>query len=123
MQGGRASEFFGGLNAALVDMSEAPFFIETSPVRATQMVDPFLVVTREGLMQGKPGDYLCEGVEGERWPIDKGIFEKTYRPKDCCSHVQQCKQYLLERFEDLRHGRIDDGDLDAIQVLMEAVGS
>jgi len=29
-------------------------------------------------MQGNPGDYLIEGVEGELYPCAKDIFEKTY---------------------------------------------
>ena len=38
----------------------------------------FFVTTLEGTMLGKPGDYLMFGVDGEKYPIDKKIFEKTY---------------------------------------------
>jgi hypothetical protein len=38
----------------------------------------FEVTTKEGKLQGKPGDYLMIGVEGEKYPIDKDIFKKTY---------------------------------------------
>lgn len=38
----------------------------------------FIVDTKEGQMAGKPGDYLMTGVEGERYIIDRVIFEKTY---------------------------------------------
>jgi hypothetical protein len=38
----------------------------------------FVVHTKEGSMRGKCGDYLIIGVEGEPYPCDKDIFEKTY---------------------------------------------
>lgn len=51
---------------------------KTSHVWARQNPDPFVVETEEGTMRGRPGDYLCEGVLGERWPVKKEIFEATY---------------------------------------------
>jgi len=47
-------------------------------VDACQMVDDFVVETLEGTMKGKAGDWLIRGVEGEHYPCDKDIFEKTY---------------------------------------------
>ena len=49
-------------------------------VHATQLNFPegFTVYTMEGEYRGKPGDYLMIGVNGEKYPIDKDIFEKTY---------------------------------------------
>lgn len=49
-------------------------------VHATQLNFPegFTVTTKEGVMKGKPHDYLMIGVNGEKYPIDKEIFEKTY---------------------------------------------
>lgn len=49
-------------------------------VHATQLNFPegFQVTTKEGVMKGKPGDYLMIGVAGEKYPIDKKIFEETY---------------------------------------------
>ncbi len=49
-------------------------------VHATQLNFPegFWVSTKEGVMKGKPGDYLMIGVAGEKYPIDKKIFEDTY---------------------------------------------
>lgn len=47
-------------------------------VRAKQMNRPFDVETLEGHMTGNKGDYLCIGIEGEKWPVKKEIFEKTY---------------------------------------------
>jgi hypothetical protein len=43
-----------------------------------QIRQPFEVQTMEGLMLGKKGDWLMIGVEGEIYPCDKSIFEKTY---------------------------------------------
>ena len=47
-------------------------------VHATQLNFSFKVTTIEGEMSGKAGDYLVIGVEGEKYPVDKDIFEKTY---------------------------------------------
>lgn len=38
----------------------------------------FWVSSKEGVMMGKPGDYLMIGVEGEKYICDKKIFEKSY---------------------------------------------
>jgi hypothetical protein len=46
--------------------------------RAVRMNLPFEVDTMEGLMRGKKGDYLMCGIEGEYYPCDREIFEKTY---------------------------------------------
>jgi hypothetical protein len=49
------------------------------PIKATQMFAEFRVQTLEGdYKQGKPGDYLMCGIEGELYICDKDIFEKTY---------------------------------------------
>lgn len=47
-------------------------------VRAVQMDEEFEVETMEGVMKGKMGDYLAEGVKGELYPIDKEIFELSH---------------------------------------------
>lgn len=47
-------------------------------VHAIQIDEPFKVHTLEGVHGGKAGDYLMRGVEGELYPCDKVIFEKTY---------------------------------------------
>jgi hypothetical protein len=39
---------------------------------------PFRVESLEGDMQGKAGDYLMKGVDGELYICDKKIFEKSY---------------------------------------------
>jgi hypothetical protein len=48
------------------------------PARAVRMRMPFRVRTLEGEMTGGPGDWLVVGIQGERWPVRKEIFEETY---------------------------------------------
>lgn len=48
-------------------------------VHAKQIPQPFRVDTLEGnYKQGKPGDYLMRGIDGELYICDKDIFEKSY---------------------------------------------
>lgn len=48
-------------------------------IHAKQINEPFRVDTLEGnYKQGKPGDYLMKGVDGELYICDKDIFERTY---------------------------------------------
>lgn len=55
-------------------------YIKIEPVWAKPMDKSFKVDTKEGdNIRGNAGDYLCVGVDGEMWPIDKDIFERTYR--------------------------------------------
>jgi hypothetical protein len=43
------------------------------------MDEEFRVDTLEGnYKQGKPGDYLMRGIDGELYICDGAIFEKTY---------------------------------------------
>lgn len=49
------------------------------PITAVQIQCAFEVKTLEGLMQGKKGDYLLEGVEGELYICNERIFKKTYK--------------------------------------------
>ena len=48
------------------------------PVRCIQINEPFEVETLEGVMKGRPGDWLMVDIHGEMYPISKEIFEKTY---------------------------------------------
>ncbi|MEH6407521.1 MAG: hypothetical protein V7767_09585 [Leeuwenhoekiella sp.] len=48
------------------------------PINCVQINEEFQVKTLEGLMLGKPGDWLIEGVEGELYACDDKIFKKTY---------------------------------------------
>ena len=48
-------------------------------INAVQIHTEFRVDTLEGdYKQGKAGDYLMCGIEGELYICDKGIFEKSY---------------------------------------------
>jgi len=48
-------------------------------VYAKQIHEEFRVNTLEGnYKQGKPGDYLMKGIDGELYICDREIFEKTY---------------------------------------------
>ncbi len=37
-----------------------------------------LIPTLEGLMLGKPGDWIIKGIDGELYPCKPDIFEATY---------------------------------------------
>jgi len=48
-------------------------------VSAKQIDESFRVDTLEGdYKQGRPGDYLMKGIDGELYICDKDIFELTY---------------------------------------------
>ena len=47
-------------------------------VKCKQINEPFEIITMEGKMQGKAGDYLICGVAGELYACDQTIFNKTY---------------------------------------------
>ena len=51
---------------------------KVATVQALEMQVPFQVETLEGVMKGKPGDFLCRGAHGEYWPIRAEIFRNTY---------------------------------------------
>jgi len=56
-----------------------PYFMKKPiPIEAVQQTAPFKTQTLEGELEGKAGDYLVTGVNGEQYPVDLEIFEKTY---------------------------------------------
>ena len=57
-------------------------FCKTQETYASQMAEPFEVVTLEGIMSGKAGDWLAVGAQGEMYPIDAEVFSVTYEPAD-----------------------------------------
>lgn len=59
-----------------------PFRKKPITILAKQMKKPFTTKTMEGTLNGKVGDYLIIGVNGEEYPCDKEIFEKTYVPTE-----------------------------------------
>lgn len=49
------------------------------PIKATKMYGEFRVQTLEGdYKQGKPGDYLMCGIDGELYICDRDIFERSH---------------------------------------------
>ena len=48
------------------------------PLEVRRMPEPFVVDTLEGRMQGKAGDWLITGIDGEMYPCDADIFSRTY---------------------------------------------
>ena len=59
--------------------------IEIEAERITKKIE---IKTREGTLQGYPGEWLLTGIEGEKYPCGDAIFQKTYYPsgKDKCSY-------------------------------------
>ena len=56
-----------------------PYFVKKRiPIKAVQQDRHFTTNTMEGMLDGKAGDYLVTGVNGEQYPVDREIFEKTY---------------------------------------------
>ena len=49
-----------------------------SVIYAIQIHEDFEVETLEGIMKGKAGDFLAQGVKGELYPIDKDIMKESY---------------------------------------------
>lgn len=60
------------------DLNFKPCIKKPIIVRCAQVNEPFQVQAIEGLLTGKAGDYVMQGVEGELYICDKTIFEKTY---------------------------------------------
>ncbi len=48
------------------------------PIRCCQIHQPFSVQTKEGKLEGAPGDYLMVGVEDELYPCSKEVFAESY---------------------------------------------
>lgn len=59
---------------------EAPeWILEAFQKGLIQMTYPtMLIVTLEGIVTAKAGDYIIKGVEGELYPCRADIFKKTY---------------------------------------------
>ena len=64
----------------LTDTNRVNFreYRKTTTIKAGQIAAPFTVDTLEGTFTGKAGDWLAEGINGERYIIDNEIFKKTY---------------------------------------------
>jgi hypothetical protein len=68
----------------MLKFSKKPNIIFTKAIKkpiaieCIQINEPFEVESKEGLMKGKPGDWLMVGVKGELYICDKDIFEESY---------------------------------------------
>lgn len=47
-------------------------------VESTREDSPLLIVTLEGAMKARIGDWVIRGVNGELYPCKPDIFDKTY---------------------------------------------
>jgi len=54
-----------------------PVIIDAIRIKKEMTID-----TLEGRMNGKAGDWLLTGVDGEQYPCKDSIFRKTYEPAD-----------------------------------------
>jgi hypothetical protein len=48
--------------------------------RAWQVEEALVMRTKEGVATANPGDWVVEGVHGERWPVSDQQFRRTYQP-------------------------------------------
>ena len=44
--------------------------------------DSIIIYTKEGPVTCNRGDLIAKGIDGEAWPIDRDIFERTYQEVD-----------------------------------------
>jgi hypothetical protein len=51
-------------------------------IQARRLVQPVAIVTPEGTMHGRRGDWLITGIKGERYPCAHDVFLSTYEPAD-----------------------------------------
>jgi hypothetical protein len=47
-------------------------------IRAKRMTRAFHIDTLEGVMEGKPGDWLVTGAQGEQYPVTDARFRECY---------------------------------------------
>lgn len=60
-------------NLQFIDVRKKPII-----VHAVRIFESFSVQTLEGTMEGKTGDWLMRGINGELYPCAHDIFTKTY---------------------------------------------
>lgn len=51
-------------------------------IRAVRITEPMICDTPHGPISGKPGDWLCEGPEGEMWFNAEAMFASRYEEAD-----------------------------------------
>lgn len=52
----------------------------TEPTVHTRDLKSMFILTMEGTMEARPGDWIIKGVAGEFYPCKPDIFEATYEP-------------------------------------------
>ncbi len=55
-----------------------PYAKKDIPIGACRIDHDFEIMTMEGLMRAKAGDYLIKGVRGEYYACDASVFKETY---------------------------------------------
>ncbi len=82
-------------------------------IQAVQLPYPFEVTTLQGVMTGKAGDYLVIGIKGERYPVDREIFENSYVASNPeADKLQEIFEQIAEerRHQDSKWGGPDHDD-------------
>jgi hypothetical protein len=54
------------------------FWLRTGNYRAWRVSQAVVLRTREGRATALPGDWVVEGVRGERWPVTDDQFWRSY---------------------------------------------
>lgn len=74
-------------NGAAKKVAIKPLVAIKKPVNVQFCIAPEggFITTPEGVMQYKTGDYIIRGVNGEIYPCQPDIFEKTYEVVDAKS--------------------------------------
>ena len=49
-------------------------------IEAERLTERTEIKTLEGVMVGRPGDWLITGIAGEKYPCKDEIFRATYEP-------------------------------------------
>ncbi|HZV71118.1 MAG TPA: patatin-like phospholipase family protein [Saprospiraceae bacterium] len=87
-----AKEHFSGFLSMKAAPSQSTYFVSGSkydlpfesytkkdiPIGACRIDNDFEIMTMEGLMKAKKGDYLIKGVKGEFYACDAEVFRETY---------------------------------------------
>jgi len=65
------------------NVREVMAWIGLDATAVTQPLDEGVnISTKEGVMLARWENYIIRGVEGEHYPCDEEIFERTYEPVD-----------------------------------------
>jgi hypothetical protein len=70
--------FFGGNSGEVPDTKAWKTYRKKTIVPMQQINQPFKAMSREGLLTGKPGDFLAEDGHGGYYIVSKQFHEKNY---------------------------------------------